>query len=118
MVTDLWLNMPLLLHCSRAIGNVQLGRQEGVFDNILEVASNVWIWTWEGGSAWYLSGPLKRLAYSRIDLSLLQRQSTSQEMHGLGTLRPGDRRLVLVSNQSGGELFCLSRRAYLDYSLI
>ena len=31
------------------------------------------------GSAWCLSGPLKRLAYSRKDLSLLQRQSTSQE---------------------------------------
>ena len=34
------------------------------------------------GSAWCLSGLLKRLAYSRIDLSLLQRQSTSQEQHG------------------------------------
>ena len=67
---------------------------------------------WEGGSAWCLSGPLKRLAYSRIDLSLLQHQSTSQAKHGttrhfpdsislLGTLGPGDRRLcmrlVLVS---------------------
>ena len=31
-----------------------LGRQEGVFDNILEVASNVWIWIWEGGSAYGL----------------------------------------------------------------
>ena len=48
----------------------QLGRQEGVFDNILEVASK-----------WCLSGPLKRLAYSRINFSLLQRQSTSQEKH-------------------------------------
>ena len=37
---------------------------------------------WEGGSAWCFSGPLKRLAYSRIDLSLLQRQSTSQAKHG------------------------------------
>ena len=37
---------------------------------------------WEGGSAWCLSGPLKRLAYSRIDLTLLQRQSTSQAKHG------------------------------------
>ena len=34
------------------------------------------------GYAWCLSGRLKRLAYSRIDLSLLQRQSTSQEKHG------------------------------------
>ena len=34
------------------------------------------------GSAWCLSGRLKRLAYSRIDLSLLQHQSTSQEKHG------------------------------------
>ena len=32
----------------------------------MEAASNVCIWTWEGG--WCLSGPLKRLAYSRIDL--------------------------------------------------
>ena len=55
-----------------------------------------------------LHGTLKRLAYSRIDLSLLQRQSTSQEKHGrLRTTRHfpasvyGDRglsmRLVLVS---------------------
>ena len=36
----------------------QLGRQDGVFDNISEV--NVWIWTWEGGSAWCLSGPCLR----------------------------------------------------------
>ena len=82
-----------------------------MFDNILEVAR-----TWEGGSAWCLSGPLKGLAYSRIvDLSLLQHKSTSQEKHGrLRTtslifpssiycvpedrdcsLGPGDRRLVL-----------------------
>ena len=41
------------------------------------------------GSAWCLSGPLKRLAYSRIDLSLLQHQST-------GYLRTrGDRRLCM-----------------------
>ena len=60
------------------------------------------------GSAWCLSGHLKRLAYSRIDLSLLQHQSTSQEKHGRlrhfpasVNLGPGDRRLcmrlVLVS---------------------
>ena len=71
----------------------------------------VWIWAWEGGStwclgnmdagsAWCLSGRLKRLAYSRIDLSLLQRQSTSQEKHGRlrhfpasVNLGPGGRRL-------------------------
>ena len=77
-----------------------------MFDNILEVASNICTWTWEGESAWCLSGPLKRLAYSRI-----QCQSSSQEkprnhqtfssISLLGTLGPGDRRLcmrlVLVS---------------------
>ena len=73
----------------------------------------VWIRAWEGGSTWCLGnmdlhGRLKRLAYSRIDLSLLQRQSTSQEKHGRlrhfpasVNLGPGDRRLcmrlVLVS---------------------
>ena len=37
-----------------------------------------------------LSGPLKRLAYSRIDLSLLQHQPTSQEKHGrLKTTKAG-----------------------------
>ena len=65
---------------------------------------------WEGRSAWCLSGPLKRLAYSKIDLSLLQHQSTSQAKHGrlaqnhqtfssiclLGTLGPGNRRLAGV----------------------
>ena len=30
---------------SRALVIKQLGRQEGVFDIILEVANNVWIWT-------------------------------------------------------------------------
>ena len=79
-----------------------------MFDNISEV--NVWIWTWEGGYAWCLSGPcLKRLglAYSKINLSLLQHQSASQEKHGsmadstffsvslLGILGPGDSRLCV-----------------------
>ena len=74
-----------------------------MFDNILEVDMHL-----EGGpgSARCLSRPLKRLAYSRIDLSLLQHQSTyiSREawetqnhqtfssISLLGTLKPGDRR--------------------------
>ena len=83
-----------------------------MFDNITEVANYVWMWTWEGGSAWYvLEWTLsKRLvAYSKIDLSLLQHQSASQEKHGsmgdstlssislLGILGPGpgDRRLCM-----------------------
>ena len=59
------------------LGYCWAGRKAGSF---LEVASNVCIWTWEGGltgSALCLSGPLKRLAYS-FSGSLLQRQSTSQ----------------------------------------
>ena len=55
---------------------------------------------------WTLSKRLG-LAYSKIDLSLLQHQSTSQEKHGsmgdstfssislLGILGPGDRRLSI-----------------------
>ena len=65
------------------------------------------------GSAWFLSARLKRLAYSRIDLSLLQRQSTSQEKHGrlrhFPASGPGDRRLcmrlVLVSFTTAALLF-------------
>ena len=62
-----------VLNCS------EIGREEGVFDNILEVASNVWIWTREGGSAWCFSGPLKRIAYSRIDQLGYLRKETLYE---------------------------------------
>ena len=66
------------------------------------------------GSEW--TPELKRLAYSTIDLSLLQRQSTSQEKHGRlrhfpasVNLGPGDRRLcmrlVLVSFTTAALLF-------------
>ena len=46
------------------------------------------IWTWDGGSAWSLSGPLKRLVHSRIDLSLLQCHFSYQEKHGTLHNRP------------------------------
>ena len=81
------------------------------------------------GSAWCLSGRLKRLAYSRIDLSLLQRQSTSQEKHGRlrhfpasVNLGPGDRRLcmrlVLVSFTTAALLFRYMRHSTIDLSLL
>ena len=81
------------------------------------------------GSAWCLSGRLKRLAYSRIDLSLLQRQSTSQEKHGRlrhfpasMNLGPGDRRLcmrlVLVSFTTAALLFRYMRHSTIDLSLL
>ena len=78
------------------------------------------------GSAWCLSGRLKRLAYSRIDLSLLQHQFTSQEKHGRlrhfpasVNLGPGDRRLcmrlVLVLFTTAALLF---RYSTIDLSLL
>ena len=36
----------------------------------------LWIWAWEGGSTWLLK------QHFRIDLSLLQHHSTSEEKHG------------------------------------
>ena len=74
-----------------------------MFDNISEAA---WLWTWEGGSAWCLSGTC-HLTYSKIDLSLLQASislylkismETWETPHFpasslLGILGPGDRRL-------------------------
>ena len=67
-----------------------------VFDNISEVANNVW--------EWWICMVLERTVGSKIDLSLLQHQSASQEKHGsmgdssislLGILGPGDRRLCM-----------------------
>ena len=80
------------------------------------------------GSAWCLSGRLKRLAYSRIDLSLLQRQSTSQEKHwrlrhfpASVNLGPGDRRLcmrlVLVSFTTAALLFRYMGHSTIDLHL-
>ena len=66
--SDIRLSMPTLLLHAHTGGRVCLIPP-------LEVASNVCFWTWEGGSA----GPLGRLAYSMINLTLLQRQSTSHD---------------------------------------
>ena len=76
------------------------------------------------GSAWCLSGPLKRLAYSRIDLSLLQRQRS------MGDSEPPD----IFQHQSTGYLrtrgqetlydspaallFHYMRRSTIDLSLL
>ena len=84
------------------------------------------------GSAWCLSGPLKRLAYSRIDLSLLQHQSTSQEKHGrLRTMHQtfssisdlstrGQRRLCLCHSHysTTALLFHYMRHSTIDLSLL
>ena len=88
--------------------------------------------TGQHGSAWCMSGRLKRLAYSRIDLSLLQRQSTSQEKHGRlrhfpasVNLGPGDRRLcmrlVLVSFTTAAlysAIIIIMRHSTIDLSLL
>ena len=43
-VADIWLKMPTsIIIVARALGIKQLGRQEGVFDNISEVVNNVWL---------------------------------------------------------------------------
>ena len=63
---------------------------------------------------------------ARIDLSLLQRQSTSQEKHGRLTasvnLGPGDRRLcmrlVLESFTTAALLFRYMRHSTIDLSLL
>ena len=52
---------------------------------------------WITGSALCLSGPLKRLAYSRIEGSLLQRQSASHGNMGDPEFLYDSMRLVLVS---------------------
>ena len=77
----------LQLASSRALGIKQLGRQEGVFLDLGKwICIRVLEWT-----------PSKRLglAYSKIDLSLLQHQSASQEKHG---------RLHIFQHQSTGYL--------------
>ena len=66
-----------------------------MFDYISEVANNICIWTWEGRSAWCLSGPCLLEAWPKIDLSLLQRQHAPQEKHG---------RLHIIQHQSTGYL--------------
>ena len=96
MVADIRLNMPTLL-----LDLAMLGRQEGVFDSILEVASNIMyldLGRWITGSAWCLSGPLKRPGSTFLCCSVSL--ATSQEKHE-GDSEPPDinfcMRLLLVS---------------------
>ena len=83
-----------------------------MFDNITEVANNVWICTWEGGSAWCLSERLG-LAYSKIDLSLLQHQSASQEKQEDSTFSSIS--LLGILARTRGQEVCMRLALHVHY---
>ena len=64
-----------------------------MFDIMLEIASNVWTWTWEGGSAWCLSGALiPCLLHDRPFSAMGDSKPLDIKQ---GTLGSGDKRLCM-----------------------
>ena len=78
-----------------------------MFDNISEAANNAWIWTWEGGSAWCLSGTCR--------LTLLQdRPFSAAASVCISTQAWKHGRLHIFQHRSTGYLRTRRQKAFLS----